>query len=344
MSLPVAEVSSAPLTVDTLTPLPTETVAPTLTPYVPPSCLATSLIPTVAPFYTPTSIYDVTLTPAPTLTPTATPVPDGSSVTCGTANYLSCVQLSPSSVRISVVGNPYNITGLTLPVAFGTSGYYYYRISWVYSPVVCPYGNVCDGYLAAGSFHSPSLNPDGLDNVYRRYAGDQYGCNGGQQCNDIPIGEAFFVQFVPQTLSVNWQVGFRWVNFVGNTVYWTPQGAVLEISGDPLLATATPTPNPCGSVSDDTVEPSEMIAYFNPPTYSLLGCYELIQPISVPLPELSWSPFGLPAEISISGWTVCIQLLTFAAVFAGLDWALIAGGFVTLFAIAGIYNVIKSQT
>ncbi|MEO5351047.1 MAG: hypothetical protein H7836_15600, partial [Magnetococcus sp. YQC-3] len=104
------------------------------------------------------------------------------------------------------------------------------------------------------------------------------------------------------------------------------------------------TANPdCDQYSDSTVDAGNPVAWFNPPTISNYGCYLIIQPVEVPLPELSWSPFDLPASFGFPGWEICIDLYSFSAGFAGVDFVAILGTIVTMLAVGGIYMVLRNQ-
>lgn len=354
---PVLKVKGAPMIIETWTPMstwtpmPTETVQPTLTAFVPSSCLATSVFPTPLPFYTPTNAILTpsgtgTVTPTNTFTPTVTSTPYGQSGQCDVftigPHRIDQIQFGVIASSVSVVGGCY--------VSVAT-GYCEYTVSFarnsnfsgstsgvevtipVYGlvplPAVTMYYHETDHYIWSGGT---------MDDVMRIGFVASTGCAGGfgvgmggngsctVRTNTASPGVSFYCAGKP-TLDV-----FQSCHIIFDFVIGS------ESCFDVPVATAVPT---CGS---GIVNPSEMIAYFNPPSVSLLGCYEIFPAYTIPLPSLSWSPFGMPDSLSFPGWQLCIQLLSFSAVFAGVDWALLLGGFVSMFCIGGIYVNIKNQT
>ena len=343
-------VSGAPSLVDTLTPLPSETIQPTLTPFVPAMCQSTSVIPTSPPFYTPTEVLPTVTgtvfpTSSPTVTPTSTPYGEG-----GGCDVLGIGQPVASNVQLGVNPPTVSVTGGCYAVL--ATGYCDFTVTFQRN------SNFWGGNTGVTvSIPVYDLIPSAAVTMYYHET-DVYNWSGGTLEDIVRIGF---------TDSPSCPVGFdsglggdgsciARTNLASPAVlvYCGGQG-VLDVNQSchvtfditfgslSCFGMATPTGTPVCSLSGN-VQPSQMIAYFNPPTTTLLGCYNIFNPITVPLPSLSWSPFSMPESLSFPGWQLCIQLLSFAAVFAGVDWALIAGGFLTLFAVSGIYRVIANQT
>ncbi len=114
--------------------------------------------------------------------------------------------------------------------------------------------------------------------------------------------------------------------------------SVIEVYVNRDPSYVTPTPEPCVDASDNSegVIPSNPIAYFNPPTISQWGCVDILHPVSLDLPDMSWTPFILPDAISFSGWRICIDLFSTSVYFAGVEWMGILGTIVGVMAMMGI--------
>lgn len=350
-SMPVSSVSGAPLLVDTFTPQPTETIAPTLTPFIPPLCGATSIIPTSPPLYTPTDVLPtvtgtVTVFPTVTSTPVVTATPYGEGGGCDVITVgspvVSTIELGVNGSTVSVVGSCYAViaTGFCdYTITFQRNSNFWNGNSGVVVSV--PVYDLIPSSSVIMYYHETDFYQwDGgtLDDVVRLGFSDSSGCPVGF---DIGLGgdgscTVRTDQAVPAVMT---RCGGQGVLNVDQSCHITFD---FVFGSESCFSIPVPTATPSCTISGE-VEPSEMIAYFNPPSYSLLGCYAIFQPINLPLPSLSWSPFELPASVGFPGWQICIQLLSFAAVFAGVDWALILGGFVTLFSVGGIYTVLRDQ-
>lgn len=362
VSVPMSTASGAPVLLDTLTPQPTETIAPTLTPYLPSMCTATSMIPTSPPFYTPTEIPLPTstgsITPAPTLTMTNTPMPTATTAPLGAFEIVSMSVACNSPLGGTLCDKGGSITESFYSPMSGSELFWGATVSGTRPNG--EYGQGMNVYLTVKNISGSTLtNP----NIYFYWQGLVSGTRAsGLDTSDALNSTAQTITmespFLKADVDEDGYFGQNWTTgtdrtyvtrILVNPASWSNGMTYsyrllmkLTLTGSGTMATPTPIATPlCASTGD--VQPSEMVAYFNPPTFSLLGCYMIFQPISLPLPSLSWSPFDLPASVDFPGWQICVQLLTFAAVFANMDWALIAGGFVTLFSVGGIYTVLKNQ-
>lgn len=322
--------SSAPLLQITDTAFPTETVAPTLTPYLPIYCpTGTSMIPSPEPFYTPTGITPtVTGTVFPTFTPTPLPSPtftatsvSGSIVMTDSDGAISCsAYLNGLRCEFDANKTYDGYGGVSAGVQFEKVG-----VTTVYLHVEAVatginsyrhFGIDKDGGLAGGGTWSEMSGP------YDR------------------VGTGEWATF-DATYSGVW--GFANAGFISGAVARF-QGVmyILPVPYVPATPVPTATPN-CQTLNSGEVIPSDPIAWMNLPSKSLYGCYVILNPITVPLPSLSWSPFSMPDSFSLPGWQICVWLLTFSAYFAGVEWSGVLGVIVTAFATVSIYTVLRDQ-
>lgn len=322
--------SSAPLLQITDTPLPTETVAPTLTPYLPIYCpTGTSMIPSPEPFYTPTGITPtVTGTVFPTITATFTPLPtvtstlpSGSIVMTDSEGAISCSSYL-NGLRCEFDANK------------GYSGY-----GEVHADIEFDKVGVTTAYLHVEAIAT------GINN-YRHFGIDKDGglAGGGTwSVMDGPYNRVGTGEWASFDATYDGVWGFASGGFIsGEAGRFQGVMYILPVPYVPATPVPTATPN-CQTLNSGEVIPSDPIAWMNLPSKSLHGCYVILNPITVPLPSLSWSPFSMPDSFSLPGWQICVWLLTFSAYFAGVEWSGVLGVIVTAFATVSIYTVLRDQ-
>lgn len=361
VSLPSAVYAATP------TPLATETVQPTLTPYEPDieNCLPTSMIPTIPwdDMFTPT--------PATTLTPQATPTCEPGHI-CGHSEGGGLATGTPSPTPTPAHWQVTQITFTNVSYSTKTSQNDFYSVpvngtfneAFVSTRADAIISSGATGNLNLGvTFNiknitastrrvyvdfrwdsSPLLNFQSHDSEtlslverYRELSSGvwvRYGAYADVAANGV-LG--MFVSTTPTGSLSN-----------GQSVYTSVYIHVSDVLGYDDTYTPTPiatsTPRCGGATSGGEVVPSDPIATFNPPVVTSAGCYNIINPITVGLPSLSWSPFDMPSGIDIPGWQLCVNLMTMSASFAGVDFVAVLASIVTAICIGGIYVVLKNSS
>jgi hypothetical protein len=345
---------------------PTETIFPTLTPYlVGDLCRPTSMIPTMHPFYTPTALITSTPCPPGMTCNTATPVPSPTvaavnpTVTvnpnegvflwggCNTGEGITCEEISPNFWHFTQTGS--NVNGENFSrqqIGFNLASAHQVYLLF-HTPATTytvsnsslaefPYWTSVAGFIenGGGRVMMPHLGAPTLES----------GNPSGNTAYYTGLGEEVWQQV---ELSADSGVTSHLVGVLDNRL-WNGVSVINKVGYEwwvylqPIPLPTTPTPEPdCTGVSDGTVEPGTPIASFNLPTVTHGSCYTIIYPVSLDLPDVSWSPFALPDEISFSGWRICLDFWSMSASFAGVDFIALLSGLVTFIAIAGMYMVFK---
>lgn len=368
---PVAVVAAATLT--PATPIPTGTVQATITPYMPDNsaCYPTSIIPSVEPFYTPTAIGAATSTPCPggcagghsqntqtpTVAPTVTVNPSEGIFLwggCNTGEGITCEELSPNYWHFTQAGG--NVNGevfsrqtVGFNLAFAHQVYMLVHLpATTYtvnnsSAATFPYWLSYAGFIESGGFHvltshlgAPTLqsgNPAGNTGQYTGTGEDKYysfalSVDAGVTAHQVGVYDAITWNGVP----VIQKQGYEW------WIYLQP------IPAPTTPTPGAPTPDCSGYSSGGDVEPgTNYVASLNLPHIEPGACYTIIQAVTLPLPDLSWSPFTLPDAIAIPGWEVCTNYYVMSATFAGVDYITVIASLATVIIMAGIYMSFKNM-
>jgi hypothetical protein len=376
VGFPVAVVSAA-----TSTPLPTDTPQVTYTPYDWNNpCNATSVIPTVEAFYTPTDESTstpcgpgigscagggpgggATSTPTPSVTGTpGTPSPSGGvpSGACGDgmqvfevadgvngAGYVpddksgNCALQSTSTILCTFTltghfeGDGGRFHHWQLKWAFPnvpTDIYWWAQVSGNVSyPSLCLFDNGSGNpYCAAPVAYSPGVSTFTSSGV-------QHPSSNSHNSDSPPYSYLVFQ---------DWMYHDGTGSFVSNSYTVTVRLSLGEGCIGDMLPTSTPVPAQCAGYSDNSgVVPSSPVAEFNPPHLVHGSCYWVLYPNTIPLPDLSWSPFELPSTIEVYGWQICVDYYEMSAKFGGIDWVAAVASIISLICVAGAYMTLKNM-
>jgi len=143
----------------------------------------------------------------------------------------------------------------------------------------------------------------------------------------------------------NTDIGFLDNRLFNGVVDLNRQGQEFWVSFYPLYAPTTIPPSPTpgvGCVVNTSTNITSDIIEWSAATVTMGECYTIIPEVMLTLPELSWSPFVLPAEVGIPGLFVCVDTLSATLKFLSFDVIALISGIVTVICGVIIYKQINS--